>query len=80
MKYLISASCQIPILGRSQKHCFFIKIHNKLYLDGMFSESQLNEDDYQLKFDASEYLSLNFPSDDEIRDMYDNGYSYHKIF
>lgn len=76
LKYLILASCQIPILGRSQNHCFFIEIHNKLYIDGMFSENQLNEEDCIQKIDSWGHLSLNFPSDYQIQQMYSSGYKY----
>lgn len=75
LKDLILASCQIPVLGRSQNHCFFIEINHKFYLDGMFSENQFDEDEYHQKFDTSEYLSLRLPSEDYIHDMYSNGYN-----
>lgn len=74
LRQLCLASCQIPFFGRSPHHCCFLTINKRLFLDGMFSEEQLNSNDYQVAFDASSHLSLKFPSLCQIENMYHQGY------
>ena len=74
-RQLCLSSCQLPFFGRSTDHCCFINLNNKLLFDGMFSETQLEEQEYDQKLDASSHLSLNFPSIIQIEEMYTLGYN-----
>tara|TARA_Y100000813_G_C23894171_1_gene226384 strand:+ start:44 stop:331 length:288 start_codon:yes stop_codon:yes gene_type:complete len=73
-RQLCLTSCQLPFFGRSDNHYCLINLSNRLLFDGVFSENQLEEQEFHQKIDTSEHLGLHFPSLSEIGEMYNLGY------